>query len=101
MPGLISAELAYEEFGFALETVHGTAVTPPTLWVPFTGTVKPERMKARAKDSDGTLAEFSRSKTVSAGCSWEGKVAVDPNTGPAFLNLIVGAVSAPTTPPSG
>lgn len=101
MPTGIAAEVAYEYLAMALETVHGTAVTPPTYYVPFTGMVKPMRKKARAKDSNGNLAEWSRSKTVTTESEWSGKGAVDPATGPAFLNIIVGAAAAPTTPTSG
>lgn len=96
-----SAELAFEYIALALETTKGTAVTPPTHNFPFTGTITPSRTKARATDSNGLLSEFSRSKTVRAGSTWEGSGMADANYAPVLFNLLVKAVTSPTTPTNG
>lgn len=96
-----SAELVYEGFSLALEATKGTAVTPPTHWLPLAGTVKPVREKYRPIESRGTLAEFYRSKTVRASSTWEGSGGLDSNYAPLLFNLAVKAVTVPTTPTNG
>jgi hypothetical protein len=96
-----SAETVFEYLALALETTKGTAVTPPTAYLPFSGTIKPIRTKYDTRDSNGTLAGITRSKTTTAGAEWSGEGAVDPNYAPLLLNLIVKAVTTPSTPTNG
>lgn len=96
-----SAELVFEKLALALETTNGTAVTPPTHYLPFSGSITPIREKARANDSNGLLAEWARSKTVRASCTWEGSGMADPNYAPLLFNLLVKANSSPSTPTNG
>lgn len=98
---MAAAELPFEILALALEATKGTAVTPPTHWMPFSGMVKPVREKYRTRDSNGTLAEFTRSKTVRVGAEWSGEGGVDPNYAPLLFNMFVKAVTAPTTPTNG
>lgn len=96
-----AAEQAFEIFALALETVRGTAITPPTHYMPFKGMVKPFREKARSEVSDGTLDEFNRSKTVRAGSEFSGEGDADPNYAPLIFNMIMKANDTPTTPTDG
>lgn len=96
-----SAETVFEYLALALEATKGTAVTPPTHYLPFSGVIKPIRTKYDTRDSNGTLAGITRSKTTSAGAEWSGEGAVDPAYAPLLLNLIVKAVTSPTTPTNG
>jgi hypothetical protein len=96
-----AAELALEVFALALEATKGTPITPPTHWMPFMGSIKPARDKYRTRDSNGTFAEFTRSKTVRAGCTWSGSGGLDPNYAPLLFNMFVKAVTSPTTPTNG
>jgi hypothetical protein len=96
-----AAELPFEYFALALETVRGTAVTPPTHYLPLVGTLTPIREKYRPEESRGTLAEFYRSKTVRTSAEWTGEGGADPNYAPLLFNLICKANSTPTTPALG
>lgn len=96
-----AAELIFEYLAAALETTKGTAVTPPTHYLPFSGTIKPIRNKYRTKDNNGTLAEFTRSKTVTTEAEWTGEGGADPNYAPFLFNLIAKAVTSPSTPTNG
>ena len=96
-----SGEVVFEYLCAALEATKGTPVTPPTHYLPFQGVIKPTRTKARTKYSDGTLAEHTKSKTVTAGATWQGKGGADPNYAPLLFNLLVKANSTPTTPTNG
>lgn len=96
-----SAELVFEYLALALEATKGTAVTPPTHYLPFSGMIKPTRTKYDTRDSNGVLAGISRSKTTSAGAEWSGDGAVDPNYAPLLFNLIVKSVTSPSIPTNG
>lgn len=96
-----SAETVFEYLALALETTKGTAVTPPTHYLPFSGQIKPIRTKYDTRDSNGTLAGITRSKTTAAESEWSGDGAVDPAYAPLLLNLLVKAVTSPTTPTNG
>lgn len=99
---MVAAETTFEYLALAREATKGTAVTPPTHFLPFSGMIKPVREKYRATDSNGLLAEFSRSKTVRTWSEWSGDGGVDPNYAALLFNLVVrGAVTAPTTPTNG
>lgn len=96
-----AAELIFEYLALALEATKGTAVTPPTHYLPFAGTIKPVRTKYRTKDNNGTRAEFTRSKTVTTEAEWQGEGGADPNYAPVLFNLFVKSVTSPTTPTNG
>jgi hypothetical protein len=96
-----SAELVFEYLAMALETTKGTAVTPPTVYLPFSGSIVPTRTKYRTRDNNGTLAEFTRSKTVTAGATWTGEGGADPSYAPFMFNLLVKANASPSTPTNG
>lgn len=96
-----SAEIVFEYLALALEATKGTAVTPPTHFLPFAGMIKPIRSKYRTRDSNGLLAEFTRSKTVRADAGWSGSGGADPNLAPIMFNLFVKSVTSPTTPTNG
>src|SRR6476620_4502560 len=98
---MASAELAYEYLAIALEATRGTAVTPPTAYLPFKGMVKPIREKYRPEESRGTLAKNYRSKTVRTSSEWSGEGGLDPNYCPLVFNLFMKAVTTPTTPTNG
>lgn len=96
-----SAETVFEYLALALEATKGTAVTPPTHYLPFAGTIKPTRTKFDTRDSNGTLAGITRSKTTTTGAEWSGEGAVDPNYAPLLLNLLIKSVTSPSTPTNG
>lgn len=98
---MASAELAFESLSLALETTKGTAVTPPTHYLPMSGTMTPVREKYRPAESRGTLAEFYRAKTVRASAAWEAEGGADPNYAPVLFNMLVKANSSPSTPTNG
>lgn len=95
------AEIPFEIFAAALEATRGTAVTPPTHYLPLAGTITPTRTKYRPDEQRGTLEEFYRSKTVRTGCTWTGEGGADPNYAPLIFNMVAKPVSAPTTPTNG
>jgi hypothetical protein len=96
-----AAETVFEYLAMALEATKGTAVTPPTHYLPFSGSIKPVRNRFDTRDSNGTLAGITRSQTVSTGSEWEGEGAVDPAYAPLLLNLIIKSVTSPSTPTNG
>lgn len=96
-----AAELVFEGLSLALEATKGTAVTPPTHWLPFSGSIKPIREKYDARDSNGQLAAITRSKTVRADAEWSGEGGVDPNYAPLLFNMLIKSVTSPTTPTNG
>lgn len=85
----------------ALEATKGTAVTPPTHYLPFKGMIKPIREKYQARDSNGLLAGVTRSKTVRADAEWSGEGGADPNYAILLFNLLIKSVTSPTTPTNG
>jgi len=96
-----SQELVFEYLALALEATKGTAVTPPTAWMPFSGKIKPVRGKYRTRDSNGQVAGVTRSKTVRADAEWDGDGGADPNYAPILFNLLIKSVTSPTTPTNG
>jgi hypothetical protein len=90
-----AAEIPFELFGLALEATRGTPITPPTHLIPVNGLVTPTREKYRPE-------EFYRSVTVRTGCTWEiPESLADPNYAPILWNLLMKAVTVPTTPTNG
>lgn len=63
--------------------------------------IKPTRTRYDTRDSNGTLAGITRSKTIAAGAEWNGESGVDPAYAPLLFNLIVKSVTSPTTPTNG
>lgn len=98
---MAAAEIPFEYLALALESTKGTAVTPPTHYLPFAGMIKPIRTKYRTRDSNGLLAEFTRSKTVRADSEWSGEGGADPNYAPLLFNLLIKSVTSPSTPTNG
>lgn len=96
-----AAELPFEYLAVALEATRGTAVTPPTHYLPIAGSVKPVREKYRPEESRGTLAQWYRSKTVRTRSEWSGEGGADPNYAPLVFNMFMKAVTSPTTPTNG
>ena len=96
------AELAFERFGVALEVTPGTAVTPPTHYIPAVATLNPVQEYYRPTEQRGTRAAFYRSALVRARSDW-----TMPATGadtahlPLLLNMGVASVTSPTTPTNG
>jgi hypothetical protein len=94
-----TAEIAFEYLALALEPTRGTAVTPPTHYLPLAGTLTPVREKYRPEESRGIRAKNSRSKTVRTSGEWECEGGADPNYLPLIYNMVVkGGVTSPTTP---
>lgn len=97
-----SAEIPFELFGLALEATRGTAVTPPTHLIPVAGMLTPFRTKYRPAEARGTLEKNYRSKTVRTGSNWVMPDSLaDPNYAPVLWNMLMKAVTAPTTPTNG
>ena len=97
-----SAEVPYSLFGLALEATRGTAVTPPTHFMPVAGMITPVRTKYRPEEARGTTEDFYRSKTSSTGADWSiPDSLLDPNYAPILFNMIAKAVTTPSTPGGG
>jgi hypothetical protein len=97
-----AAELPLELFGLALESVRGTAITPPTHLIPVAGMITPFRTKYRPEEQRGTLEQYYRAKTVRTGTNWAiPDSLLDPNYAPILFNLIAKANATPTTPGGG
>lgn len=94
------SELAFEYLLVALENVaRGTAVNPPTRYIPLEGQITPMSARYRPPESRGHLAEHTRSKTTRKWSEWEGEGPLDVFLLPLFLNMILkGGVTAPSTP---
>lgn len=98
----VGAEIPYELFGLALETTRGTAVTPPTHLVPIAGTITPVRTKYRPDEQRGTTEEFYRSKTAHTSSTFDiPESLLDPNYAPVLFNMVMKAVTSPSTPTNG
>lgn len=99
---MAAAEIPFETMGLALEATKGTAVTPPTYTLIAPGFIKPTRTKYRPEETRGTLEEIYRSKTVRTGCEWEiSDSLADTNYAPVLWNMLMKAVTSPTTPTNG
>lgn len=93
------AEIAFEYLLAALETTRGTAVNPPTRYLPFQGSITPRQSKYRPAESRGHLAEYTRSATTRRWSEFEGEGPLDVYLLPFLLNMILrGGVTTPTTP---
>lgn len=96
------AELAFERFGLALETVAGTAITPPTHYLPAVAVLNGVQEYFRPVEQRGTRAGTYRSALVRQRAEW-----TMPATGadtahlPLLLNMGVASVTTPTTPTNG
>src|SRR6266487_2280046 len=98
---MASSELTFEYLALALETTRGTAISPPTHYLPVKGMIKPVREKYRPEESRGTLARNYRNKTVRTSAELSGEGGLDPNYLPLIANLMVKTNSSPTTPTNG
>lgn len=95
------SELAFEVLSGALESVHGTAVTPPTHIFNMLGMITPTNTISRRTQSDGTLAEFRRSAVTRNFATWEGTGDLDVNTLPFLLEMVVKGAGVIATPGGG
>lgn len=94
-----AAETAFEYMALALEATPGTAVTPPTHYLPLLGSITPDRERYSPDESRGTLVQNYRRQAVHIGSTWEGSGGLDPNYAPLLANMVIkGGVTAPTTP---
>ncbi len=92
------AEITFEYLALALESVRGTAVTPPTHYANLLGTITPRTSRYRPNESRGTLARSHRSKLVRRWADWQGGGPLDVDLLPVFLNMIAKPVTSPSTP---
>lgn len=95
---MASAEIPFEYLAAALEATRGTAVTPPTHYLPLVGSLKPTQSFFRPDESVGSLEEYTRSKVVRRGAEWSGEGGADPNYAPFLFNMAVKGVTSPSTP---
>jgi hypothetical protein len=96
------AEIAFEYLAGALEATAGTAVDPPTHYLPVVGKVTPKVERYRPEENYGNLSEFTRSITTRKWSEFEGEGPADPYMLPFWLNtLLKGSVSVPTYPAGG
>ncbi len=99
---MAAAEISFEKLGLVLESTKGTAITTPTHLLVNSGSITPTRTKYRPEETRGTVEANYRSKTVRTGCDWmiDDSLA-DPNYAPVLFNLLMKAVTSPTTPTNG
>lgn len=98
---MAAAETTFEVLSGALETVHGTPVTPPTHIFNMLGMITPQNTISRRTQSDGTLSEFRRSAVTRNLAAWEGTGDLDVNTLPFLLEMAVKGAGVITTPGGG
>lgn len=95
------AELAFERFGYALESARGTAESVPTRALPLTGIIEPNQDIWVPDLKTGTLAKNYETAVVAQGAAWSADGPCDVNTLPDLLQMALkGGVSA-TTPVGG
>lgn len=92
------AEKSFEYGAVALETTRGTAVTPPTHIVNGEFTFDSTEENYEPDESRGTLEVSYRDKVVRRGTDWGFTGGLDLTMAPVWLNMVVKAVSTPTTP---
>lgn len=97
----MAAEIPFEFLAVALEATRGTAVTPPTHYLPIEGMMTPTPEFYMPTESRGTLEESYRQQLVRNGMDWSGEGGADPNYAPLIFNMAVKAVTSPTTPTNG
>lgn len=95
------SELAFEAIYAALEATRGTAVDPPTRWLPFTGTLTPMRARYVPEETTGVLAARRRSKATRRWSELDANGPVDVAAMPFLMNMVMGAVTSPSTPGGG
>lgn len=99
---MAAAEIPLSVYALALEATRGTVVTPPTHLIPVAGMLTPVRTKYRPEESRGTLEEWYRSKTIHTSSEWEiPDSLLDPNYATVFFNMVMKAVTSPSTPTNG
>lgn len=94
----MSQEIAFEYLLAAHEVTRGTAVNPPTRYLPLAGLVTPGQDRYRPVESRGELAEFHRSKTVRRWSDLDAEGPVDTRAMPFLLAMILKGTVTPTTP---
>lgn len=75
----------------ALETTRGTAVTPPTHYLPLTGTLDPVPTFYEPEEARGTLVRRYRQQKVRDAATWSAEGGADPRYLPLLLNMAIGA----------
>lgn len=95
------AELAFERVDIALEATRGTAVTPPTHNLNLTGRITPMKSIYRPSDNLGVLAEFGSDEIVRKWGEFAFEGPLDVKKAPILMNMVLAAVTAPTTPTNG
>lgn len=91
---MAAAELAFEVLALALETVRGTAITPPTHVINATGQITPVEEEYFPPDQVGTLAEYARSEVVRKSAEWSAEGGADVTKLPLLCNLVMGPLAA-------
>lgn len=98
---MAAQELFSEYMALALETTRGTGITQPTHKLTGTGTITPNREMYYSSDNYGVLAEYTRSKTMRTGAEWTNEGDLDIKQLPVLLNMVLAAVTSPSTPTNG
>jgi hypothetical protein len=83
-----AAELAFEVMAAALETVRGTAITPPTHILNVTGMITPIEEEYFPEDQVGHLSEYERSEIVRKSAEWEAEGGADVTKLPLLANMV-------------
>jgi hypothetical protein len=94
MPG---AEIPFEQMDMVMETVRGTAVTPPDHRFNAVGTLVPKQTLYFPPDQIGVLAEYQRSEVVRRWAEWSMEGDLDVTKLAFLLNLVLAPVSTAGT----
>jgi hypothetical protein len=94
------SEVAFESLAAAIETTRGTAVTPPTHWIPLAGTMQPEMTYYEPEEQRGALVKRFRQQLVRNATTWSASGGADPRYLPFLLNMVTGP-GVITTPTNG
>jgi hypothetical protein len=93
-------EIAFETLAGAHEATRGTAVTPPTHYLPFTGTIDPTPEWYEPQESRGALFRRYRQEKIRENATWQFEGGADPRYLPFLLSMATG-VGVIATPGGG
>lgn len=93
-------ELAFEALLGVHEATRGTAVTPPTHYVPLVGMISPTPEWYEPSESRGTLFRRYRQQKIRENSEWTAEGGADPKYLPWFLSMSTG-VGVIATPGGG
>jgi hypothetical protein len=97
----MATELAFEYLLAAVESVKGTAVDPPTRYLNLAGTLTPRAEVYRPTETNGLLAEYTRTSIMRKWSELEAEGPADVYTLPMILESCIKGAATIATPGGG